>query len=279
MQNGKGLARRYSRRCTALSILILYMLFSYSSASESFGVFIGVVQTEWMADGRHMKSLSTLTFIDPKNVKWIAPAGWTIDGASIPKIAWSLVGGPFEGKYRNASVIHDVACDEKKRSWESVHIAFYWAMLASGVETWRAKAMYGAVYHFGPRWPRKLIIFKSGTSKLASIEPGDEEEGREEKGVSSLRKIVLERKVFDSMQDLDDLANYTLISEELGKAAGGTLISLISNDEDVKVISLEPPQPKRNLRFFNLLISEIKTRELNGSGMTLHDVENFELEK
>ena len=51
-----------------------------------------------------------------------------------------------------ASVIHDVACDEKKRPWKEVHKVFHYAMLASGVSPDRANLMYNAVYDFGPRW-------------------------------------------------------------------------------------------------------------------------------
>jgi len=72
--------------------------------------------------------------------------------ASIPRLAWTIIGGPFEGLYRDASVIHDVACVEKSRPWLQVHRTFYLAMLASGVTTVKAKVMYAAVYHFGPRW-------------------------------------------------------------------------------------------------------------------------------
>jgi Protein of unknown function (DUF1353) len=66
---------------------------------------------------------------------------------------WSVIGGPFEGLYRNASVIHDVACAEQKRAWYMVHRAFY-HMMASGLGPVQAKIMYAAVYHFGPRWSR-----------------------------------------------------------------------------------------------------------------------------
>ena len=40
----------------------------------------------------------------------------------------------------------------KKRPWDAVHLAFYHAMLASGVPRAKANLMYGMVYHFGPRW-------------------------------------------------------------------------------------------------------------------------------
>lgn len=62
------------------------------------------------------------------------------------------MGGPFEGQYRNASVVHDVACVKKSEKWEDVHRMFYYAMRAGGVSETRAALMYAAVYKFGPRW-------------------------------------------------------------------------------------------------------------------------------
>ena len=117
-----------------------------------FGKYTGSVKAEWLIDGRKMKILQPFIFIDPHNVEWLVPVGSLVDGASIPKAFWSLIGGPFEGKYRDASVIHDIACDEKRRTWESVHEAFYNAMRASGVDPLKAKVMYAAVNYFGPRW-------------------------------------------------------------------------------------------------------------------------------
>lgn len=134
--------------------------------AQPLGRFIGTIQTEWLPDGRSMRLLKDLTFVDSTGVEWEAPRGSIVDGASIPKVAWSVVGGPFEGKYRNASVIHDVACDKRIRAWESVHKAFYNAMLTSGVTPLRAKLMYAAVYHFGPRWPRISRI--TGNTNLIS---------------------------------------------------------------------------------------------------------------
>jgi hypothetical protein len=110
-----------------------------------------------------MKLLQTLQYIDPACNVWEAPKESVVDGASIPQFAWSIIGGPFEGKYRNASVIHDVACDQKTKPWEAVHEVFYNAMIASGVSIVTAKIMYAAVYHFGPRWPQtvKMPVSKS----------------------------------------------------------------------------------------------------------------------
>lgn len=99
-----------------------------------------------------MTLLQPFEFVDSKGMHWVAKKGSVIDGASIPRFAWSIIGGPFEGLYRDASVIHDVACDERVRPWNLVHETFYQAMIASGVDLTTAKIMYAAVYHFGPRW-------------------------------------------------------------------------------------------------------------------------------
>jgi hypothetical protein len=140
-----------------VAALLLALFTSYASA-QSFGSFIGDVVAKWNDDGRTMTLVEPFAYLDPAGVRWDAPKGATVDGASIPRFAWSIIGGPFEGKYRTASVIHDVACVEKKRPWETVHLAFYTAMRASGVSAIKAKIMYAAVYHFGPRWPLRERI-------------------------------------------------------------------------------------------------------------------------
>jgi hypothetical protein len=75
-----------------------------------------------------------------------------VNGASIPSAFWTFIGGPFEGKYRAASVVHDVGCEEMTATWEDVHRMFYEACLCGGVDEQMAKMLYYAVYHFGPRW-------------------------------------------------------------------------------------------------------------------------------
>jgi hypothetical protein len=114
----------------------------------------GVVRTEWNGDGRTMTLLNDFAFVDAAGLRWTAGKGSKIDGASIPQVLWST-GGPYEGKYRDASVIHDVYCDEtpKTRTWQAVHRMFHAAMLASGVDGPRALFMFGAVYRHGPKWP------------------------------------------------------------------------------------------------------------------------------
>ena len=147
--------KRYASRETTMRVvaaLLLALSTSYASA-QNFGSFIGDVVAKWNGDGRTMTLVEPFAYLDPSGIRWDAPKGATVDGASIPQFAWSIIGGPFEGKYRASSVIHDVACVEKKRPWEAVHQTFYTGMLASGVLAIKAKVMFAAVYHFGPRWP------------------------------------------------------------------------------------------------------------------------------
>jgi len=122
--------------------------------TSSYGRFEGEVVAVWDTDGRNMTLREDFAFIDAENRRWIAPANSVVNGASIPSAFWTLIGGPFEGLYRNASVVHDVGCEEMTESWEDVHRMFYEACRAGGVEEGLAKTMYYAVYHFGPRWER-----------------------------------------------------------------------------------------------------------------------------
>jgi hypothetical protein len=135
---------------------LLVLLCAYAHA-ENFGQYIGRVVVTWNDDGRSMTLIEPFAYVDPSGTKWEAPAGTKIDGASIPQFAWSIIGGPFEGKYRAPSVVHDVACNEKRHEWQDVHLMFHRGMLAAGVDPRIALIMYAAVYHFGPRWPRQVV--------------------------------------------------------------------------------------------------------------------------
>jgi hypothetical protein len=119
---------------------------------HKWGYYSGYPETRWDSDGRSMTLLNELRYTDPDGVVWIAPAGSKVDGASIPRTLWTFMGGPFEGKYRNASVLHDVAYEQKKRPWEDCDRMFYNAMRCSGVSAVEAKTMYYALHRFGHHW-------------------------------------------------------------------------------------------------------------------------------
>ncbi|MGB7324608.1 MAG: DUF1353 domain-containing protein [Rubripirellula sp.] len=155
------------------------------SDSSDFGHFEGDIVATWAENGRDMVLRDTFRYVDSANREWIAPAGSVVNGASIPAAFWSVIGGPFEGKYRNASVVHDVGCDEMRQSWEDVHKMFYDACRCGGVDDSKAKMMYYAVYHFGPRWEPitatvvqnvdagngQTVLQEVATQRMARIDP------------------------------------------------------------------------------------------------------------
>jgi hypothetical protein len=122
------------------------------SGPSKWGYFNGEPVTKWNPDGRTMTLLTELRYTDPNGAVWVAPIGSVVDGASIPRYLWSIMGGPFEGKYRNASVLHDVAYGEHKRPWQDCDRMFYHAMRCGGVSGVEAKTMFYALYRFGRHW-------------------------------------------------------------------------------------------------------------------------------
>ena len=99
-----------------------------------------------------MRLSEPFLYVGPDGTEWPVPAGTVTDGASIPQVFWSVIGGPFEGAYRNAAVIHDFYCQTRIRPCKIVHLMFHEAILASGVDSRRAWLMYEAVDVFGPKW-------------------------------------------------------------------------------------------------------------------------------
>jgi len=129
--------------------------------TSDWGMFIGAVVARWDDNGRDMTLVEPFAYRDPRSLLWDAPPGSIVNGASIPQGFWSVIGGPFEGRFRNASVVHDVACVVRERGWQAVHRMFYDACRCGGVSAAKASLLYYAVYHFGPRWrveERRTIV-------------------------------------------------------------------------------------------------------------------------
>lgn len=138
-------------------LLIFFIMPAATGRAEDFGKFLDELDVRLLGDGRKVKLLTDYRFQDPSQDVWTARNGWEVDGASIPRIFWTIIGAPLDGPYRNASVIHDYYCDTKEKKWEDTHLTFYYAMRASGVDELKAKIMYYAVYKFGPRWKQVAI--------------------------------------------------------------------------------------------------------------------------
>jgi len=150
--------------------------------SENYGKFSGNPKTEWLTHlgsaDRDMKLLEDFWYTDPDGEKWRAPTGSIINGASIPRPLWSTVGSPYTDDYRNASVVHDVACDDpqitpaKRKKADKM---FYYACLAGGCSTSQARLLYLGV-RIGawttkaalPPLERTASLFRAPTEKTST---------------------------------------------------------------------------------------------------------------
>ena len=94
--------------------------------------------------------LPTIWTNEIKIERWeLAGASW--DGASIPRVFWSIFGHPLEQQYRWASYWHDRLC-ESATCVEDRTIAdavFLRLLTAAGVPKWRRLAMWAAVRIYG----------------------------------------------------------------------------------------------------------------------------------
>ena len=72
----------------------------------------------------------------------LAPKGSIINGASIPRPLWSIVGSPYTDDYRNASVVHDVAYDDSSLPKKVADKIFYHACRAGGCPKQQARKLY-----------------------------------------------------------------------------------------------------------------------------------------
>lgn len=136
----------------ALAIPLAATLQAHGQGRSEYGAFPGPLDLRMSSNGRDATLLASFAYMDPTGKRWEAPAGTVVNGASIPGYLWSIIGSPWTGKYREASVIHDYYCETKKAPWKLVHQVFYTAMLANAVDPVQARIMYAAVYRFGPRW-------------------------------------------------------------------------------------------------------------------------------
>jgi hypothetical protein len=103
---------------------------------------------EIAGDGKWAKLLEPLRYHDDSGRIHEVPAGFRTDFASIPRVLWSLVGGPAEGKYRRAAVLHDylyALAGSTGITRAECDRLFHEVMLASGVGRVTAWTLYAGV--------------------------------------------------------------------------------------------------------------------------------------
>lgn len=73
------------------------------------------------------------------------PRGFVTNGASIPKLAWSLIGSPWSGRYARGAVIHDFLYFSQMTTRYKADRIFYRAMQILGVPFLKRWVMYQSV--------------------------------------------------------------------------------------------------------------------------------------
>ena len=121
------------------------------SHNHDFGHFSGPVVAQWLP-GWGMLLSEPLTFTDTRGAEYTAPRSLLLDGASIPRFLWGIVGCPFTGEYRTASVVHDHMCVVKRNDWRFTHYLFWQMCRACGVGRVKSWILWAGVRFFGPRW-------------------------------------------------------------------------------------------------------------------------------
>ena len=140
MINSSGQSRLLSTLAISACVVLMVYSVANNALAQMQGQFEGDLVLKALPDGRNMQLVHPFNYIDSRNVPWPVPAGTIVDGASIPRVFWSIVGAPYTGKYRDASVIHDYYCETHSRHWKAVHKVFYDGMLARGVNPFRPKS-------------------------------------------------------------------------------------------------------------------------------------------
>lgn len=80
--------------------------------------------------------------------KIVIPKGFVSDGASIPKVFWSIIGSPWSGRYARAALPHDYLYYTQAISRKKADLEFYRAMKVLRVSFVKRWTMYHAVRTF-----------------------------------------------------------------------------------------------------------------------------------
>ncbi|MFT7776627.1 DUF1353 domain-containing protein [Roseateles sp.] len=225
-------------------IAVALLALAVGVAHAQYGKYSGAVETVWPpGETRYMVLLKDFSYEDPTGAIRIAPKGWRIDGASIPRWAWSFVGDPYGGAYRYASVFHDYACDRKERPWESVHLAFYYGMLVAGVDGFKAKLMYAAAYLGGPRWE---MTKKVGSARVS---PGFKASAKR------LGPDSMEAQVFSVVKHASDITESSVYTAPISDLQ----LDSVPEGDSVMVQVAMPPQASLDPRTIEQLKAIIKS--------------------
>ena len=87
-----------------------------------------------------------------------APEGYSWDGASIPRWAWTVMGHPLEGDLRFASLVHDWLCEHSQTAGDRMFAdaVFFKLLEEAGLPRWRRVCLWLAVRFYAVAiWRRR----------------------------------------------------------------------------------------------------------------------------
>lgn len=83
----------------------------------------------------------------------IIPKFFQYDGASIPLVAWQIIGSPYNPQFMKAAVVHDWLFYIHLFDRRNTNLFFYELLLNAGVGKFKARIMHKSVDYFGYwRW-------------------------------------------------------------------------------------------------------------------------------
>lgn len=75
--------------------------------NDGIGRFAAPLRVEIAPPGRLARVLEDFVYVSPDGLHWTTPAGFVFDGASIPRVLWTRLGGPFDGPNIFIGAVHD----------------------------------------------------------------------------------------------------------------------------------------------------------------------------
>ena len=114
--------------------------------------FSGILQVSINKDGYGAVILNELQYTDKRGRTWTVPKGTVFDGAAIPRMVWSLVGGPLESDYKLPAIFLDYYANTRAASVEDTYNMFCDALTDAGVSAAKTALLCNAVRTLGPRW-------------------------------------------------------------------------------------------------------------------------------
>jgi len=192
------------------------------------GEFSGDPESTWLTQegtpDRQMRVLQDFSFTDPSLKVWPAPRGSVVDGASIPRALWTIVGSPYTGDYRRASIVHDIACDNAEQDTKKRRAAdrmFFHACRTGGCSIWESIVLYlgvriGAAAKDVPSWHAAISIEAAGPRLRRS-----DEELELERDFQRIADRVLAPGETDDPAELEKRTDAALAVTVGLKASGG----------------------------------------------------------